>query len=254
MDYIPEATELEDDFNAQAIAQCYCDVYAGEPWFQEFNQEKVQEWLESLHKDPNVLIKTVERDDRVVAFYFAKKGTFSNVLPLFEQTFPEIIKTPINGRSVDEKYLENEYVEGLGEKIRNTITSAIRDKEIEEGIPSKQKRTDEEIENTQILYMLDVGILKEYRSQGVNGEIYKAMFESILSSEWIIAQTLSKGPLKRLLEKYIGDKRIDIDFIPLEEKEEDSNEIQVRIGHDVFTFTTGYFPVIYKKEEKNNEQ
>ena len=158
MDKIPENRDLKDNFNAQSISQCYCEVYAGEPWFQTFDQQKIQDWLEYLHSDPNTLINTVERDGRVVAFYIAKKGTFSDVLPLFEQTFPEIIKTPINGQSVDEKYLDNEYVEGLGEKIKNTITTTIKDKEMEEGIPSEQKRTDEEIENPQLLYMLDVGI------------------------------------------------------------------------------------------------
>jgi len=204
-------TELDlkrDSIDPVKLADCYCTVYEGEPWNQEFKRQDIQEWIVKLNESPNTEIETIEQDDKVVGFYIAQRDTLEKILPTFNDTFPVILSTPIGGKRVEEKYLQQDYKEELNTKINKNI----------------EPKDD-------VLYMLDIGILPEYRVFKVQKRMYDIMNSSVGDKGYVLAQTMSYGPMADLIKKV--ETKVILDEIPIE---------GTQWKHIIFTFKSSNFP------------
>ena len=90
------------------IAECFCDVYSGEPWNQTFNQEEIVSWLEDLSKQPGVKIEYITEKDspKVIAFYIAQEGTFDQVASTFIESSREALKSPIKNIDLSPSFFD----------------------------------------------------------------------------------------------------------------------------------------------------
>lgn len=197
---------LERESRAARLAECYCSVYSGDPWHQNFDPQATTEWIEELERDPNVTIETVDDEDGVVqAFYIAYKGTPQEATDKFREIFPQIISVPIDGQTPEEMSVEQL------EDNTNLVYDAIKDA-------------------NKVLYIMDIGIRPESREQRTRLSILIAVFRNALGTNRILGQTLSKGPMSRIIQKFNPQILLNL---PIGSQEDEEGA-----AHLVFNFET----------------
>lgn len=178
-----EGTVLEiERSDIQEIAQSYCKTYAGEPWYQEFNEEEVTDYLTALSKIPGTTIVGC-RDDKeeLSAFFISYEDTKEKVIPQFAKSYNHIVSTPVGNLPAPTNVKEHS-------------------KTVEELLENRLRQ----LKPSKVLYILDIGIVPDKQQDfTIAKDLYLTIAKVVSESHAsvIIAQTLSKGPMKSIVSK-----------------------------------------------------
>jgi hypothetical protein len=181
-----QIVEYEDKM-LDELTSLYCEIYAGDPWFQNFDKEEIRNTINGYSEsDSDVRILIAKEGGKIEGFAFVYVGDKNGAINLFEEVYPSILTT--------ESKVVNKVEQA--QSVRHTEEVS---KKLKEMIPDMGA----------VGYVLDLCVSDQKRSSNLSAKLSIDMIKGFSSCDFVFAQTLSVGPMKNLLGKVQKGECID---------------------------------------------